>query len=1403
MNERFLLDGVTPSLEEMIRYPIFYRRNGMRLPMQLVMPTVKPVNELLLPQASVLHYLAEDETLYGIPQDDPILRDIERLIMVETITTLGDTKGNPIPIRIPPGPMMRSYHRKYRRTRPLLNFSAAAGNPRTLIVENYSLLPHLNRYLNNFFRPFNKWWNIQAAIWKRMEQIASISDRQQFIQYRLPKILPTLAQLRKAEKAQTRQTLSPFRSPESLFVLEMWKWLGALQSTSLMAYCKPAALDRVNLILQQDDRWVLINMGKLYAWRKTDDHPEGVITAENMQRRFLRMLMILMDVRTAGLDDIAADQVIAPPNTPDGTTDLSKPKNEAEKLKLPENIDSGEFDQKAPEEPKGLKTIVAKVQSEAGDTKRVKVLRAVNHDVLPDDVATVALDEVALDQQIDKDLEALDKVYDLFQAAVDDGRVVEAGTERVVTADGAAPIKYTDIHQTLTSGVMDRVNELADSGFLSAAEYRRFSALADGFKTLPDPYGQSETLEKASTIKPESLVIHTEHQDARPKIQDMKAVLDKSMLFDPLKQFTEQYVTEVLPKDILNTVLSIQHAGVAVSNYEIEHKHDAMNEYENHSVQLTPVQGAQSTIKFRIPKVNPDGTFIAAGTKNRLRAQRRDLPIRKIAYNKVALTSYYAKVFVGRSEKQVNNYQGWLSNRIAALIMGNSDKIQHGLFADVFDQSAHTPSVYSAISRRMRSFHVGEYQFFFDYKARKAQFGEAAVTEAEHDGFLVVGKSKRALLLMDPNGFLYEDDPKELKSIGTFESLLDLPDNPPLEMVEVKVFSKLIPLGVVLAYKLGFTELLKTINASYRVVPVGERARLQPNEFQVRFENETYVFTRDSRTVVLLLSGFVSFDGFTRNYSSHLFDRPEIYLPLLETSSIGIRYLREIDLMTDMFIDPITRSILEEMHEPTSFLGLLFRATEMLTTDYSPAETDLESMRIAGYERIPGINYGQLVKSVRVMRSRGGSNKAKVELHPSAVWMAVTQDASTKIVEDSNPVNNVKEKAEVTYVGAGGRTERSMVGRTRLFQDSDMGTISEASKDSSQVAVTTYMSATPNLRTLRGITNRYDPKRDGPATLNSATALISPASDRDSAIRTVFADIQHSSSTFAKGYRSMPTRTGYEQVLAARTDDLFATVAKDKGKVTDVTKKSITVTYVDGSTQVVELGRRYGKVASLTLPHEVITGLSVGDKVEAGDIIAYNTHYFEPDPLTQGKTAVWKAGCLATVALMESPDTLEDSCAISEHLAAELQTQTVEIRSIIVDFKDTVHGLIEPGKHVEVEDILCTIEDPVTAQGHLFDEKSLDTLRLIASNNPRAKVTGTVEKVEMFYHGDIDDLSPSLLEIAQESNRQRKRLSRELRTPYTSGYIADTISIEGTRLAPDQAVIRIYINVNRIMQAGD
>lgn len=299
-----------------------------------------------------------------------------------------------------------------------------------------------------------------------------------------------------------------------------------------------------------------------------------------------------------------------------------------------------------------------------------------------------------------------------------------------------------------------------------------------------------------------------------------------------------------------------------------------------------------------------------------------------------------------------------------------------------------------------------------------------------------------------------------------------------------------------------------------------------------------------------------------------------------------------------------------------------------------------------------------------------------------------------------------------------------------------------------------------------------------------------------------FISIQHSSGTFAKGYEVMPLQTGYERIIPHRVDELFAVTAKKKGRVTSVNDKAISVEYDDGSKMAYELGRRFGVAAGATYPHEVKTIMTEGQEFDVGDCITYNSRYFKLDPLNP-KEALWKIGAMVKTALLECPDTLEDSSVISEEVAGQMETEITKVREITVAFDQVIHNLIEVGTSTDVDSILCTIEDAVTAQSKLFNDNSIDTLRLLAANTPKAKFKGQVERIEVFYNGEFDDLSEPLQRLAQASDNARKRQARQLGVRYTSGRVDGGLRIDGNSLPFNHAVIRIYITGPVSASIGD
>lgn len=288
----------------------------------------------------------------------------------------------------------------------------------------------------------------------------------------------------------------------------------------------------------------------------------------------------------------------------------------------------------------------------------------------------------------------------------------------------------------------------------------------------------------------------------------------------------------------------------------------------------------------------------------------------------------------------------------------------------------------------------------------------------------------------------------------------------------------------------------------------------------------------------------------------------------------------------------------------------------------------------------------------------------------------------------------------------------------------------------------------------------------------------------------------------ADGYQLSPVRTGYEQIVATRANAKFASMAEQDGVVEEITKNGIKVKYKDGTADAFPLGRTYGNSGGLMLPHDLVTDLKKGDKIKFGDILTYNPKFFVPDVFNKGQV-VYKQAAICRTAFIDDIDTLEDGSAISQGMANKLTTQTSEVRTVRVRFDQHVHDLLEVGEHVDLETILCTIEDPETAENPLFDEVASDILSRISAQTPRAKTTGVISRIEVFYHGDYEEMSSRLKTIADKSNAERKRRSKAIGQPSFTGQVDTSFRVEGNALDPDTVAIQFTIDHNVDAGVGD
>ena len=301
----------------------------------------------------------------------------------------------------------------------------------------------------------------------------------------------------------------------------------------------------------------------------------------------------------------------------------------------------------------------------------------------------------------------------------------------------------------------------------------------------------------------------------------------------------------------------------------------------------------------------------------------------------------------------------------------------------------------------------------------------------------------------------------------------------------------------------------------------------------------------------------------------------------------------------------------------------------------------------------------------------------------------------------------------------------------------------------------------------------------------------------------MFIGIQHSSGIAAKGYQHMPLRTGYDQVIPHRVSDLYAFGSKEDGVVKELSTEHLLVEYASGKLVAVELGKRFGRAEGTVIPHTVVTDVKVGQQFKRGEVLAWNSGWFVRD-FWNPTQVLWKCATLLRTAILDTGETYEDSGAISKKATKKLRSDLS--KSITLTFKkdQKVSQLVTVGTELKSESILCTIEDSLTANTGLFNEDNIDLLRAFSSLTPRAHCEGVVDKIEVFYRGDVEDMSESLQAIINTYDRERARLAKKLRRDDApTGRVLDRVRIDGIPLEEDHVAVRLTVTHEEDYQCGD
>ena len=1378
-------------------YKQFYRENGARYPDALT--RIPEFTLKSFPRESVFHVYDDGDGVPDIDASKPYLKGYSRKIIAEIVTELSTQLG---PVRpwtfntvIAIQPWKRSHIQSWQIEDDITKVHLS---PDQLAVVSYGYTDKCYKYQPVQMVEYYRWHNRMNTIYSRMNEIASATGRQQFIIIKLPQVLQGRSILdRYADKdiSTAMMTIFGTGNGDGFFQLDLWRFLSSShRHLSLLNLINPKNYAKVDLIIEGvTGKQILLNLGYLNSWIKGQPNSTEFSSVVQFDNVNVQKLLLKLCINLNGaLDEGDEDATVRATAQPEAGAEVQASSDD--EVSETTSEDNRAIDAAGVVKGKSISPIT--------EVKETPIVDVSKPGKLSEDLFA----------EIEADIEALDRIS--LVSAKNKGILNHATPGKKVTEEVNPELLAQEIPE-VTISQEDAVKKLFDSkdpvdvlskrladdaeaGLITAAEYRRMVEAAAAFNESEDPYGSGKKRNVASKITAEDTVLAAEDSE----IVASDAVVDRTMCSSSLQAYNRKYLRNVYKKDVLNAVSRLQASGVIVKKHEVERTTSILGTYEHHRLELRPVDGQPSTVSFSLPVVEKDGTFMASGNKYFARKQRVDLPIRKIAPSIVGLSTYYGKTFVQISPKVVNNSLAWIVKQINTAIITEGSYITDVALGNAFDNEFKAPYIYNALANEFEGFTAGKNVFFFNHRTRASRIDESTLKSIEKNSRVFCGISERKKpIIVDRSNHFYEVDGGTELNLGDVYAVLHLEKaDAPVDFSEVRVFSKYVPVGVVLGYYIGFKALIAALGAEYRIVEPRKNKMLKPGEYAIVFKDKTYVFNSNKRFESLILAGFGDYEKVTKLYESDLFDNKDVYLNLLMSKGFGALYVRELDMMENAFVDHISEEILRDMKEPTTFKGLLYRATELLQTYHHPVSQDRSAMRDRGYERFAGAVYKELTQAVRQFRNKNLIGRSKIDISPYQVWNSIMKDSSIKIVEDINPIQNLKESEIVTFSGVGGRDKETMTKPSRAFHVSDAGITSESTVDNAGVGTVVYMSANPNIASVRGLVPAE--KTLNATSMMSTAALSSPCSFKDNPKRIMFINTQHSHTIASAAYRQPYIRTGYEKVAARRTTKLFSTGAEMDGVVMSVTDRGMVVKYADGREDSIPLGRQYGKAEGTVYPHDLITRLTPGKKFKKGDILAYNEKFFEPDFLNPAEVNMKVSG-FATVAFLEDKSTHEDSCTISPSMGAQFQTEVTKVKSYVVRFDQGIQNLVKIGQEVSPRDVLMVIEDALTSSGGNFSEESLDSLKRLANVAPRSGVSGLVEKIEVYYNGDKRDMSPTLKRITDRSDADIATDCKSTNKPVLNGQVGEEYRVKGTPLELDQAEIKIYLTIKSSTGVGD
>ena len=1289
---------------------------------------------------------------------------------------------------------------------------------------NYLGVINHNPMFRTFCRGALAYWRSFNAIFAAILNITSIIDDKHHYFYipLIPKIYPKTAFIRTFDKI-TFGSLTDKTSYQYCFFVHLYNYINSDSKVKSIFDEVPEHVQQlITFIFECEGLYLLVNLRDLKNFNENGSTLNRIINKFNAY--LLEALAIkenkeseIVEIEETEKDDKEVEEEVV-----NSYNKISKDHKVLAEDEMADNDEQTAQDDKDDEELQkvlseitGLTNVLNKKAHGLVDGIKIK-----DEDIVQSEVITneESFDEEEINKQEDHSLPK--------NARIPDGIMHSATTDKELS--------------NITDNIIDSLEarayaNIANDDSLSPARKERARKLLQKYKAV--------------TLEGETL-LEILNKKVDPKIDDIDCsniehlLVDKSMAKSSICGMDSTYINSGMYKrDLVLTALSLIPQGMYLIDIKKDVTVNQLDQSETYIFKYQTVTGKNHSVKFTLPIIKEDGTCMIGGVLMSFKKQMVNKPICKVTPTRVSLSSNFNKTIVERRTSVAHNFPVYLNQLLKEV--NNKEpgliRVEEGI--NHYPETDKLPMEYVDVALKYNfisvkhkgsnlvstfKFHPDSLKNYRDKESAKLYNFSKEYEKKNKCIYLGEQSNKQVIYFMNLDSSISIVNISTNPPTVNKSSLVDIISNitkvrlPKVltEWVDVKLLDKKFPVIFVLGFRYGLTNIMKYLNIPYIVVnrrskkvvgsynnQITEYNRKQTDVI-IKFNEVNLIVPRYPILKSLLIAGLASFD--LMGYMLEEFDHKDVYYNLLGNKH---NYLRGIDNLFDLFIDPKTFEILQQMHEPTNFRDLLIRATQMLSTSNYHESSSVYNHRIRSFDRLPAIVYNEMARTYADFRRKSGSEGATFSINPSAVLLRVISDPAMQGVENQNALHDVKSKSAITFLGVGGRTGESFTHKDRRYPKDGIGVISEATVDSGKVAINAQASMNPVLINQDGFSKEVtDIFELGPANVLSANGLLMPAATQDDGKRLNLSGIIGSHSLPTKDGEVARVRTGYEKIMPILADNMFAYTAKEDGVVTDINEeiKMVTIKYKSGKTYTFTYDDIYGTSSDLVTTQKQVLAVKKGQRFKKNDVLRYNPEMFEID-FENPSCVCMKHGITATVALVDTSTTFEDSNVISKEFGKRLTIQPVAARTLDIPIDSVIQEFKFVGSEVLSSDPLLVFEDADTADltSMNIDEASLAYLEKLNRTAPKAKFTGKIVKINCYYHKSLAEMHPTVASVVRKVVKEdnlRANYSKDTKSNIEfipSSVLPKDSKYKGINLSEDNVIFQFFIQENIESGIGD